>query len=42
MVAACENFGGALEEIKDLDLGEGIDVGMTAAAQVPKILAALK
>lgn len=42
MVAAYENFGGALDEIKDLDLGEGIDVGMTAAAQVPKILAALK
>lgn len=42
MIAAYENFGGALAEVKDIDLSEGIELGMTAASQVPKILAALK
>lgn len=41
MMAAYDNWSGAIDEVKDLDLGEGIDIAITAAAQVPKIIAAL-
>lgn len=42
MIAAWENKSLALAEVQDLDLGEGINLGMRAASHVPKILAALK
>lgn len=41
LMAAFDKYAESINEVKDLDAGEGIELVLAAGAQVPKVIAAL-